>query len=349
MATTNLDAADLAGVEYEGLINEDVMQTIYDIDPVDLPYQDMAGEESSKNPYKSWTQDGLADLALANAVVDGADITGNDAATGRRIGNHHQESTKIVQVSTRARNVDTIGRSDELIYQLMQRQKDLKRAMEATFLSNQASVEDDGNTTAGRTAGCGAMFETNIINGTAGGFSNGIFSAPTPGAAAALTEAMIRDGSEMAYLEGGNPTKLMSVPSVIRRLSEYLFTSSARVATIMSDAKRGDVKSGQYGHQGVTAIGAVTTIVTDFTTMELCPNRSQLLYDNSGTDCANVYGFDVNYWAISYLQRIMTEPLSKTGLSDKRMMSVDYCNVAKQEKSSFVIMGIDPSLPVTAG
>ena len=344
MATTNLDAADLAGVDYEGLINEDVMQTIFDIDPVDLPYQDMAGRETSKNQYKSWTQDSLEAPALANAVVDGADVTGNDTSTGRRVGNHHQESTKIVQVSHRARNVDTIGRSDELVYQLMQRQKELKKRLEATFLSNQASVEDDGNTTAGMTAGCGAMFETNIINGTAGGFSNGIYSTPTPGAATALTETAIRDGSEMAYNEGGNPSILMSVPKVIRKLSEYMFGGSARIAALQQNVSPSQVREGSYDNQGVSAVGAVLTIVTDFHTLEFTPNRSQLTYDNGGTPCANVYGFDPGYWAVSYLQGIETHPLAKTGLADKRLMSVDYCNIAKNEKSSFVIMGVNPAL-----
>jgi hypothetical protein len=349
MATTNLDAADLKGRPYQGLIREDVMDAIYSLDPVDLPYQDMAGEApKSKNQYRSWTQDSLEAVQLANAVVDGADVTGNDSTTGRRIGNHHQESTKIVQVSDRARNVDTIGRSDELVYQLMERQKELKKRMEATFLSNQASVEDNGDAVAGKTAGCGAMFETNIINGTAGGFLNGIFSAPTPSASRAMTEMDVRNGSELAYTAGGMPSILMSVPALIRKLSEYLFSSSARIATIQSNVTPSSVKDGMYERQGVTAIGSVTTIITDFHTLELCPNRSQLTYTNVVANC-NVYGFDPEYWAIGYLQKIMTKPLARTGLAEKRLMSVDYCNIAKNEKSSFVIMGINPALAVTAG
>lgn len=350
MAADNLDAADLAAVDYQGLINEDVMQVIFDIDPVDLPYQDMAGRETSKNQYKSWTKDKLETPQLANAVVDGSDQDLDDTQTGSRVGNHHQESTMGVKVSHRARNVDTIGRSDELVYQLMQRQKEFKKRMESTFLSNQASVEDDGNTTAGQTAGCGAMFETaaNILNGTAGGFAAGIYTAPTPGAAAALTETMIRDGSEAAYLAGGSPSKLMSTPKMIRKISEYMFTSSARIATLQQNVSKNQVSEGDYGHQGLTAVGSVTMIVTDFHTLEFCPNRSQLVYDNGGTDCVNVYGFDPEYWAVSYLQGIEVDELAKTGLSEKRMMSADYANIAKNEESSFVIMGVNPALAVTA-
>jgi hypothetical protein len=347
MSTANLDSADLKAVSYGGLINEDVMQEIFMIDPIDRPYMDMAGDEDSKNEYKEWTQDSLAAPDLSNAVVDGADASGNQAATGARLGNHHQQSDKVVRVSDRARNSDTIGRSDELVYQLMQRQKELYRDMEAILLSNQGSVADDGNTVPGKTAGCGAMFKTNITNGTTAGFANGLFPAPTPGAATALTETMIRAGMAAAYTEGGDPRFLMSVPRLIGALSEYLFTSSARIATLQKEA--GQVAQGKYGHQGVTAVGAVNVFVTDYGTLTLVPNRIQQTYAVGGaTSCANMYGFDPDYWAVSYLQRVQTKPLARTGTAENRQMVADYCNVAKQEASSFVLMGIDTTLPVAA-
>ena len=37
--------------------------------------------------------------------------------------------------------------------------------------------------------------------------------------------------AQEAWEEGADPTLLMSVPSVIRKLSEYMFTSSSRIAT----------------------------------------------------------------------------------------------------------------------
>lgn len=354
MAQFNLDAYDLGDVDLDGVINEDVMQTIFEIDPVDLPFHDMAGRETSDNQYKSWVKDALETPSLANAQVDGADLvespptTSGDETTSKmaRIGNHHQISTKTVKVSTRAQKVDTIGYANALVYQLRQRQKELRKQCEATACSPQASVEAT-DTVAGKTAGAAAMFETNIINGTAGGFSAGIFSGPTPGTARALTETDVRDAGEMAYNEGGNPTKLMSVPKLIRKLSEFLFTSSARIGTIQTDVNRGSVNDGEYGHQGVTAIGAVNVIVTDFQTLEFVPNRSQLMYDNGGTDCCDVFIMDPEYWAVTYIQGMETEALAKMGLSDKRMMSVDWSIIAKQEKSSAIIMGVNPALAVT--
>jgi len=345
MATTNTDAYDLKSVDFEGLINEDVMQEIFEIDPIDIPYQDMAGSDSSSNQYRSWVKRSLAAPDLTNARVDGADAGAAVALTEARVGNHHQISDKVVKVSNRARLVDTIGYEDRLVEELMVKQKELKRDMEAILVSNQASVEGTDQV-AGKLAGCGAMFETNIVNGTAGGFDAGIYSAPTPGAAAALAEASIRDAAEMAYNEGGNVSILMSTPKMCRGISEYLFTSSARVATMMSE--RGTATEGKYGKLGVTAIGAVNTFVSDFDTLQIVPNRIQQVYDNGGTDCVNVYLFDPEFWSVGFLQGIETEELARTGLAANRQMSVDFTNCALQEKSSAVIMGVDPALAVTA-
>ena len=152
-----------------------------------------------------------------------------------------------MRVSDGARLVDTIGYSDRLVHELMTRQKELKRTMESILTSNQASVEHT-SAIPGKTAGLGALIQTNIINGTPGAFLNGITSAPTPGTAAALTEKRIRDVAELAYNAGGNPTVIMSTPRVMRNLSEYLFTSSARVATLMTDVQ-GTNREGKYGKE----------------------------------------------------------------------------------------------------
>jgi hypothetical protein len=344
MSTANTDAYNLSNVDLDGILNEDVMQTIFNIDPVDLPYTDMAGREDSKNPYKSWVKEGLATLALPTPLVDGADAPNAGTFDEARVGNHHQIIGKTVRVSKRARNVDAIGYDDRLIHELMIRQKELRKEMEAALVSNQASVEAT-SAVAGQMAGAAAMFETNIINGTAGGFSAGIYSAPTEGAARALTEDDLRDAGEAAYSEGGNPRILMSTPQMIRGISEYLFSSTARIATLSSDVTTSDNSQGRYGNQGVTAIGSVNTFVSDFDTFTLTPNRSQLPTD---TNEVNVFMFDPDYWAVSYIYGITTEELAKTGLADNRLMSVDMTNVAKQEKSSAIIMGINPTLAVTA-
>jgi hypothetical protein len=113
MATTNWDSADLKALPFGGYINEDVMQQIIDISDINLPFTDMISSDSVDNSYTEWTKDKLADVDLTNAVVDGADAGTDDSSGGTRVGNHCQISDKVVKVSTRARNSDTIGTSDE--------------------------------------------------------------------------------------------------------------------------------------------------------------------------------------------------------------------------------------------
>lgn len=346
MATANTDAYKLKNVDWEGLIHEDVMDKLFSIDPVDTPLMDMAGRaEASKNQYRSWVQESLAAPDITNARVDGADAGDAAAFDERRIGNHHQISDKVVKVSDRANAVDTIGYRKRLAHEIMVRQKELRRDVEAILCSNQASVE--GTTSvAGKTAGAGAMFETNIVNGTAGGFSNGIFSAPTPGAAAGLKIADLDAAAELAYNEGGNPSVLMSSPKMIAAISRFLLSPDARIATLMSEQNNAD--SGKYGSQGLKAISAVNVYVTDFDTLEFVPNRTMQAYDNGGTDCVNVYLFDPAYWEVGFLQGFEVKPLARTGTAENRQMTVDYTLLALQEKSSAVLMGIDPTVAVAA-
>ena len=344
MSSANLDSADLKAVTKGGLIREDVMDKIWDISKIPLPFTDLIGEETSKQSYKEWTQDTLAAPDLTNAVVDGADASGNDTVTGARVGNHHQISDKVVRVSYRANASDTIGRANELAYQISRRQQELRRDVEAIALSNQASVADDGSSTAGKAGGLPSWIVTAHTNGSAGGFntSTGLTVARTTTTRSALTETKVRDTVETIYSNGGDPTIMMSIPKAIRRFSEYLFTASARVATLTSDI-------GQAS-EAATATGSVNVFVTDFGTLKLVPNRIQQMHKDSGgsNDCADVFILDPAYLALSYLQRFRTDTLAKTGTAENRQMTVDWTLVVHTQKAHGIIGDIDHTAAVTA-
>lgn len=344
MSTANLDAADLQTAEN---INEDVMQQIFDISPIDIPFTNRSGVESASNQYTEWTQDTLVAPDYDNAVVDGADAGTDDSNTTVRVGNHCQISDKVLRVSGRARKVDTIGRSDELAYQLIQRGKEIRRDLEAIALGNQASIADNGDAVAGKSGGVAAWMETNTargVGGADGGFSGGIVSQPSVGTARALTETDLRDIIESCYVNGGDPSIIMSTPTMKRKISEYLFTSSARVGTITTE-------TGQSNAQSV-AVGAVDVFVSDFGALEIIPNRFQVDYlaqdGYGGAGDVDVFVLDMMYWAMSYLRGYRTEPLAKTGDADNRQIIVDWTVCAKQEASSGVIADVDSALVMTA-
>ena len=287
--------------------------------------------------------DELAAPNMNNAVIDGDDITQDDTKLGQRVGNHCQTSVKQVKVSTRAQASNTIGYANALSEQVIRRQQELRRDLEAIALSNQASVADDG-TVPGKAGALGSWLETNVSGGTPGGFdfATGLTTAPTVAAGHGLTEVEVRDVMESVYMEGGEADIMMSIPSVIRKFSEYLFTASARVATLMSDQGKSREKA--------AALGSISVFVTDHGTLQLISNRLQQTYDaDDSPPMANVYLLDTTYLRMTYLRGFRTEPMAKTGLYDKRLMSVDWTLKVLTEKSQGVIFGVDPTVDVVHG
>jgi len=362
MSDANLDHTDLNAVAVGGLVNEDVMQKIWDISKIPLPFTNMVGTDEASNEYTEWTIDRLMDPDLSNALADGADapavVTNPAIADGAplsdgepsRVGNHCQISGKTVEVSTRSRNVDVIGRSDELSYQVMMRQRELRRDVEAIALTHQASLASDANVpTAGLAGGLGSWLATNGIGAIAAGFTapgynatTGLTVAPIVTTTGPLAESLVRDVCEGVYNEGGDPSIFMSIPTVVRKFSEYLFTSSARIATLTSNTGQGE--------GGLTAQGSVNVFVTDFgVVLELTPNRiMQPDVATGGSEEATGYVLDPAYLSMAYLHGYRTEPLAKTGLSDKRLMAVDWTLKVLNQRAHGAVFGIDYTADVLA-
>jgi hypothetical protein len=369
MAANQLDATNLASVPLNGQIHEELMDAIYDVSPVDRPFCDAVGSTNSGNTYKEWVREALEAATKDNARIDGSSSSGiNDTVTGERLGNYHQIATKTVRVSDRGRESDTVGSSDELIRQLMKRQRALRRDEEASLVSRNAAVAGDGTSTAGKCAGVGAWIgvaESNVASTTssrgittgadpvlsgAGGSGGGFpTTAAVGGVKRALSEADIREMMREAYLNGGNPTMAMSTPAVIEKLSDYLFTSSARVATLQTNvaqSNRTDNSSGGgKSGGGVVAQGSVNILVTNFGTLELVPNRFQ---PDTDTGEADLYLIDPELWERSYLQGYETNELARDGLAENREISVDFSLCALNPEGNAVVADIDTTLAATA-
>ena len=344
MAAANLDSADLIAVADNGLINEDVMNQIWDISHIPLPWSEMLGSpDPVGNAYAEWTQDTLQAIDVDNAVVDGAEAGADGSSVGARVGNHCQISAKWVFVSTRARESDTIGRADELSYQVMMRQRELRRDVDAIMQGQQASIADDGAAVPGLSAGFGAWLTTNAfrgalgVDGGYGATSPGIVDAPVTGTEIALSEEILRDAAQAVFEQGGNVTKLFTTPSVKRRISEYFYTDAAKVATLDSDV-------GQ-AQDMATAKGAVDVFVSDFAVLELIASRTMQLVE---ADNSNVYLVDPEFVRQGLLHGYRTEELAKTGLSDKRQMLVDWTLKVLTEKAHAVVADVNGALPMLA-
>ena len=335
-----LNNPQLDAVPYGGLIKEDVMQKIWDISNIPLPFTDLAKTGSHDNPRKEFITDELEPPVTNNAFVEGADIDQDDSNVGDRLSNMTQISVKEVKVTDSSQSIAGHGGMNTLAYQLKERQKELRRDVEAQMLTHQASVVGDAATIPGISAGLGAQIFTNCSYGAGGSgtgfnFTTGLFESPTPGAPRALSEKDVRDVLQQIYEQGGNTDLLMARPQVIRSMSEYMFTDTAKVATMTNQ---------QPGEK--TAYGSVNVFVTDFgQTVAMKDNRIQ---PQDAEDVSTMYFLDPDHLEVSYLRGYQTEPLAKTGLSEKRLMSVQYTMCVLNEKSQGAIFDIDETVPMEA-
>ncbi len=346
MSTANLDAADLAAVQVDGLINEEVMQRIWNITRRPLPLTDRIGTASIGNARFSWTQDEQSTPVIDGQKVDGSDTIGDDdTATGARVQNFAEIRTKTLKVSTRARDSNTIGFSDTLAYQVAMRQVDLKQDVEATKLSNNSSQADDGNTTPGRTGALDAWLETNTANGLTGSdggfnFTTGLVDSYTPGTPRALDEKVFKDVMSSVYrATAGEPVFLMMRPEVTRIFSEYQFTAGARVAALTRETA-GDARSPSSSQT------AINVWIGDFATVEIVPNVFQ---PEVSAGVSTMFIINPALIEEVVLTGYRVDELRKDGLADNRHVMYDWGLRVGNEAGCGAFRDIDETLDMVTG
>jgi len=368
------DAHALANMALGGVIHEDIMDKIHDISKIPLPFTSRIGSTSHTNQKFEWRVDRLAAPIETNAILDSAESKADESVQqgGQefRVGNYSQISTKALHVSTRAQAVSTIGYAKSLAYQVLMRGAELRRDVEARSMSNEINVLDTGaGGTAGETAGLECWLDDeNVLNDTVidttagnpsqirdqsegitahGGWTNrtgeilkktDYTAMATPGA---ITEVAIKDVVEQLYENGADPTVLMGRPSCIRRISEFQFTSAARIATLTN-------QDGAASNAQRVAQGSVNVMVTDFSVLELVPNRLQPRSGDDTPESDTVFIFDPGMLSISYLIGYRTIPLAVDGLQEKRLIHVDWGLRVGNWEGLGGLIGINPATAMTA-
>lgn len=353
-----LDEFDLREeVTGSDFINEDVLQTIFQIDRYPQMFLDSIGSGSASKSFHEWTTIEKGTQNLQNKAIDGAAITANDAKLGERVGNRVQLLTKRVSVSFGAVASDTIGRGDERAFQMEQRMRDMRQDLEGIMTSNFASI-DPTQSVAGQLGGFPSWIEgPTALRGAGLGADGGynpatkIVDAATPGTARALTQTLVEDAAQACYDEGANPTMLMSTTTMIRRLSTFMFDSSARVATLTGNT------SADNGTGALTAKAAVNVFITSFNVvLSMVGNRDMVDYlaqDDGGgaygtAGEVDVFVYDPSMVGKADLRGMTAERQGITGSSEDWQMTWYTTLEVNNRKSHSVIADIDSALAVTA-
>lgn len=350
----SISFADLASATRGGLVKEEVLQQISDISMnIETALQDRLASATVKSHKFECLNDALA-APTDSSVAEGTEYPAVDADTGTRKQNYTQYNVKAVNVTDRSMVIDIHGRSDEMGYRTARRIRELQRDIETAIVDgNNASVQDNGTGTKGRTAPLAVQIESHrVLNGaTGGGFDTGtgLFTAITVGTGGpvALKFSDVRTMIEGVYLDGGNISLLTSHPSITKRVSEYLVGTPAAFVPIVgqSDATKTT--------ENLKANGYVDFFKTDFgTVVQILPNRSQKGYSApTGTaagTAAHVFLLDTGTEDVVYIEGIKVEPLAKTGLYTRKGIKADWGLRVKEEKANAVIMNTSLTGTVTA-
>ena len=148
-----------------------------------------------------------------------------------------------------------------------------------------------------------------------------------------LSEAALLGIIKDCYVEGGQPNMIMVGPTLKQKISNYMYGGNARIATQYQD-------QGKSPRGGVRVVGAVDVYVSDFSVLDIVPNRFQRERD--------VWVLDTEYWAVTYLDGYKTETIAKIGDAERRHILVDWAVESKNEAASGLIADIDSTAAMTA-
>jgi hypothetical protein len=282
---------------------------IYNIDPIETPFQAAIGKSKAEATLHEWQTQSLAAPA-ANAVLEGDDTTVSytfAASTATvRVNNRCQISRKDVVVSGTQDVVSKAGRAREIVYQMMLKNKELRRDIEFVLTNNQAPVT--GNTTTARQLRpLLSWYATNVSAGASG--ANGSTSAArTDGTQRPLTESLLKSQLQSIWTNGGNTD---------------LILCGAFNKTVISGFTGNNTRTQDTSDKRL--ISSVDVYESDFGVHRIKASRISRDRD--------LHLLMSDMLAVAYLRPIKTVDLARTGDNEKGMLVTEYTLEVRNEKA----------------
>ena len=234
-----------------------------------------------------------------------------------------QISQKAYGVSGTLEQVDKAGRERETQYQRILKSLEIRRDIEK-------GIGDTNVARSGSDPRKSASLKTWITNGSVG--ATGTFAAGvgtdtvTAGTARALTLAMIEDGMQDAWTDGGNPK--MMVMSATNRANFSNLSASGNL--VSNDVNMTAAKEVAY-------VGSTSVFLTDFGTVEAAPSRflsNDVLYliDPDFVEIATMTG-----------RNFVENELAKNGDSDRFQIICEWSLKPTAPKAHAAIFALNGS------
>jgi len=303
---------------------EDLSDVIYSISPTDTPFMSSIGKGKATATNHEWQTDALASAVLTNYAVEGDAASDATIGVTTRVGNKTQISQKTVKISGTLEAVDKAGRKSEKAYQLAKASAEIKRDMETTLLSNQASTNGNSST-ARKLGGLQTWLATNGDFGTNGVAGASGTTTRTNGTNRTFDEATLKTVVKEVYASGGNPKVLMVNPAHKQLVSAFTGIAAQRFMA-PADAP-------------TTIIGAADVYLSDFGTISVVPNR----FMSSTNNCdETAFVLDTDMAAVAYLRPFQTNELAKTGDAEVTQLLVEYTLQVNNEAAHGIIADLTP-------
>lgn len=328
-----MPAAATKTFDLEG-IAEDFEDMIFNISPMDTWMLSNAKRVKVSNTTHQWLTDSLALAVANNAQLEGDDATYTTATTAVLYSNQTQIARKTIEVSRTADSVKKYGRAETFAYEMAKRMKEIKRDVEATLLSNNASTAG-GAASARVAAGLASMIGGPLGSGNrviAGsgtttsvpGYAAGQWAASSDGTAAAqtaLTEAHLKAALEAAWVDGGDPSVILVGPFQKARISTFAG----------AQAYAGFYNPQAKAVQGAV-VGGVSLYISDFGEHKI--QLSRYMPTN------RVYCVDPDYVAVGFLDSFKVEQLAKVGDGTRGMIVTEFTTVVQNPDAHAQILGL---------
>lgn len=191
---------------------EDVDSNIYNLDAEETSFASSLANEKVTARIPQWQEDSFASANKDNAMTEGDEFSGQAQSPTLMLQNVIQTFRKDVVTSGLANAIKKYGRQSEQDYLLGKATVELRKDVEAAFLSNNAAVAGTAgaNGTPSKMAGLELFANVNVSHGAGGStaaISNATLpaTAPTDGTTRALTEAIFTAAMRTMWENGGKP------------------------------------------------------------------------------------------------------------------------------------------------
>jgi hypothetical protein len=315
-------------------IREDLSEAMASISPTETIFMSTIGSRNVDNTYFEWSEVDLA-ATTANRQIEGDVGLSNTAPTNAvRKGGYTQISAKVVEVSSTNQAVNGVANAQTVAKQVAYKLSELKRDMEAMLLAN-VSASAGASGTARQTAGLPAYLTSNVSRGSGGanGTTSGtgeagfVNAAATDGTLRALTETLLKTVIASCWDAGAQPTVVLCGSAQKQKMST--FTGNATRYKEAEDSKLN---------------AAIDVYISDFGELQIVPSRHMRVRTVSSVDYTpDVFVLDPNYAEVAYLQTAKQEPLAKTGLSERRLISCEYGLQVTSQKAHGVVADVNAS------